>query len=181
MSKKSKKYKDYKEKASLEKAALEEAERPKLYINIDDSYYTGERNDPGDGKPYSGFNHQIIHVNSWGPAYFAKDGKGIGSHRVIFHYERHDCRSLKKESVPEGTKYLFFVIVRYGDGGTFGKTDGYYEFREVFLSHKEAHDYGCKYQKVFEEDHNGYFESYEGWKVVMVELVDEKDVEKKGW
>lgn len=154
-----------------------------LYIKVDETESLGSSHDDGDGSRWSGFSHSVIHVNSWGPVYFAENGKGWGHKRVDeghYHYNFNPVLP-DEESLTGDTRYLYLIVVRYGDGGIFGRTDGYYDFPGVFLSADEAYDFARKHEKDFEGAHNGYFESYEGWDVQCVELKDESDVEKQSW
>lgn len=153
----------------------------RLYINVDETESRGYRHSDGDGSPYSGFSHSVIEVSHWGPLYFAEEGKGWGSSRFDkghYHYD-FDCPQIAESDIPEDAHYLYVLVVRYGDGGTFGRTDGYYNFPGVFLSADEAYAFGRKHEKELEKGHSGYFETYEGWSVEMVELKDETDVEKR--
>ena len=154
-----------------------------LYIKVDEHESRGHSYDDGDGSAWSGFSHSVIHVNSWGPVYFAENGKGWGHKRVNdghYHYN-FNFPVPDEESLVGDIEYLYLVVVRYGDGGTFGRTDGYYDFPGVFLSADEAYAFARKHEKDFEQAHNGYFESYDGWTVECVEFKDESDVEQKGW
>lgn len=163
-----------------------------LFVVIEEHSYTGSDNDQGDGSQYSGYSHDVIEIDHLGPAYFATEGKGLGSHRIdkgsFYRYTwDKNCNSVnpspafltEESDIPENTRSLFFVIVRYGDGGTFGHTDGYYEFPCVALTRENAETWARENKERCRAAHSGYFESFEGVSIAEVEFVPEKMVQER--
>lgn len=154
-----------------------------LYLHVNKYESTGDLDNPGDGTRWSGFSHTVINVNEWGPIYFAEEGRGWSHTRIDecdYLYD-FDLPRPVESNIPKDTKFLYLVVIRYGDGGTFGRIDGQYKVPGVFLSSDDAYSFALEHEKDFKAAHNGYFESYEGWSVEIVELKDENDVKPQRW
>lgn len=165
----------------------------KLYIDVDYYESTGSSEDPGDGSPYSGYSHSIIHINSYGPLYFSEEGRGYLSREVEsswYHYE-HNWRENKdlpkicshpNEEECQDIEFLYIVVVRFGDGGTFGRTDGYFEFPFISKDEQECIDWIHTNSSRIKQAHSGYFESFEGVGVEKVSFVkNPEDVPARRW
>lgn len=171
------------------KLEAEKKVEKKLYIKVDEHTSRGSSDYAGDGSEWSAFTHEIIHVNEWGPCYFSNEGKGWRHHEVRkdgyfqcdYRYDKEMSTYqiyVDEDKIPENQEYLFFVIARYGDGGTFGRTDGYYEFEYVGLTWEDASKWLEKNKEKIELSHNGYFESYQGSGVHGVKLLQEQKVKR---
>ncbi len=87
-----------------------------FYIKCDYKIRRGDQHDDGDGSDYSGFDHEEFYDHT-------------------FHI------SDKKMNYPDATfssiaDKSYVVAVIYGDGGTFGRTDGYVQYIGPFLKEK---------------------------------------------
>lgn len=87
-----------------------------FYVKCNYNTRQGSDHDEGDGSDYSGFSHEE-------------------------HYDHWFDISEKKMDYPDGTfssvgdkSYVLAVI--YGDGGTFGRTDGYVQYIGPFCKEK---------------------------------------------
>jgi len=70
--------------------------------------------------PYSGYNHTIIYMGNVGPAYYSEEGGGHRARRVENLDSDIDWANLLNQDIN-------LVLVIYSTGGTFGKTDGYFD------------------------------------------------------
>lgn len=104
-----------------------------FYIKCDYGVETGSHNEEGDGSAYSGFSHEV--------------------------YVDHEFQiSDKKMNYPDQTyttdlETAYILAILYGDGGTFGRTDGYIAYYGPFSSFEEAEKV---FKRIKELDGNGY-------------------------
>ncbi len=148
----------------------------KLYVNIDSSEEVGDFNDDGDERPYSGYNHTVISVNSVGPCFFSEEGKGWKSHAIEDWDRDVDWENLKPVSV-------HLVLVRYSDGGTFGRTDGYFSPLWVSPSFDRVKQWVKDNEERITRRYSGYFARLEEIKHEIVNFVAPENVScsSKDW
>lgn len=87
-----------------------------FYVKCNYNTRQGRDHDEGDGTEYSGFSHEE-------------------------HYDHWFDISEKKMNYPDGTfesvgDKSYVIAVIYGDGGTFGRTDGYVQYIGPFCKEK---------------------------------------------
>ncbi len=86
------------------------------YITCKYDTITGSSQDDGDGSRYSGFDHEV-HTN----------------HRFEIHETKPDYPD---KTFSTSLDKAYFIAVIYGDGGTFGRTDGYVQYIGPFCKEK---------------------------------------------
>ena len=162
-------------KKPKEKKRIKEREPKKkaLYINVSTFEHQGGKSSAKDDGPWSGYDHTVIEVNHWGPVYFTEDGKGYDSHMV------HNSDEIDWAKYEESQVWI--VYIRYSDGGTFGRTDGYFNVEFVTDERDKAVEWMKEHKDGLKTAHSGYFESLEDIDITVVEFRDAKQVEEKRW
>jgi len=87
-----------------------------FYIQCEYETHVGDRQDDGDGSPYSGFDHEVM-----------------DNHRFTISKVKPDYPD---QTYTTELDKAYVVAVIYGDGGTFGRTDGYVQYLGPFSKEK---------------------------------------------
>lgn len=97
-----------------------------LWLDYDEDRSESGDSDHGDGTPYSGYSRHYIQWNL------------NGVHRKEDSIEKFfkDSKEVSEETF--NSEKVWVVVVRYGDGGTFGHTDGYWDIPLITSSRNEA-------------------------------------------
>ena len=164
-------------KRDLKKESKRAAARieKRLYINVETSETDGGESSPFDNGPYSGFSHTIIDIVGHGPAYYSSDGRGYTSHSVDKIDPDVDWDKLEECTI-------YFASCRYDDGGTFGRTDGYFDLLYASPSRENVEQWIKDNEPTVKNRHSGYFETYHGTDWDSVPFSDNpENVSKKKW
>lgn len=155
-----------------------------LFVFVEEHITKGQNHQNGDGSRYSGYHHEEIIIDEIGPCFFSEEGKGWRCHHVDredYRYEKYSSFVLE-DDIDEDCEDLYFVVVRYASGGTFGGTDGYYSFPFVGKTRREAREWMKENGRKVEDYHNdGHFEKFISMDIRVVEYCPEEFVENRNW
>ena len=145
-----------------------------VYINVSTSEHGGGDSSSQDDGQYSGYEHSVIEVNHWGPVYLSEEGKGYDSHQVYNVDSEVNWSEYKEHQV-------WIVYIRYSDGVTFGRTEGYFNVEYITDGREKAAAWMDENKNRLKKAHSGYFESFEGIDVEVVQFKDPEFVKEKSW
>lgn len=145
-----------------------------LYIEIEYTESRGTENSNGNGKPYSGYSHSVINITSIGSVFYSEKGSGR-----YFRYIEEWKKDVDWENL--GEKELHLVLIVYNDGGTFGRTDGYFNPAYLTDNYEDAQEWVRKNKEKIERRYNGYFSELREIKHKVVKMAGYEVSADKNW
>ena len=119
-----------------------------FYVNVEYYERSGNLRKKSSEDEY-GFNHTIIEIKRFGPAFFSKEYNDNIFSCIVNDYDKNiDWESLKNSQV-------YVVYMRYATAGTFELTEGIISILYVAQDLKEAKRWAKQNHKRYEEKYNG--------------------------